>query len=255
MLSRLIKGLMDAKASPAAAAPAAHPPAPIEKFRFVVATREPREAFAARTATGRSLEPYLSSTVELRLFPSNTDGLAKSYNLAIEEARSDPAVLIFMHDDVHILDFHWPQRIVEALARFDVMGVAGTARRLPHQPAWCFIDNDFTWDDSGNLSGAVGDGNGFPAKGVSYFGESPRQVKLLDGLMFAARSATLVDSDIRFDEQFDFHFYDMDFCREAERKGLTLGTWPLALIHESPGNFLVEGWALERRKYFAKWGD
>jgi len=30
-----------------------------------------------------------------------------------------------------------------------------------------------------------------------------------------------------FDPRFQFHFYDLDFCRQAEQRGLKMGTWAL----------------------------
>ncbi len=40
----------------------------------------------------------------------------------------------------------------------------------------------------------------------------------------AIRSEILIARDLRFDRQFQFHFYDLDFCRQAEIKGVRMGT-------------------------------
>jgi hypothetical protein len=93
----------------------------------------------------------------------------------------------------------------------------------------------FVWDDSGNLSGSVAHGTGFPPTVLNRFGPPGKAVKLLDGFFLAVRSETLLSKGIRFDESFDFHFYDMDFCRQAEQHGLRMGTWTLSAIHESGG--------------------
>jgi GT2 family glycosyltransferase len=45
----------------------------------------------------------------------------------------------------------------------------------------------------------------------------------------------------------------MDFCREAKRRGLRLGTWPIAITHASGGAFGSVQWSKERRVYFKKW--
>jgi hypothetical protein len=60
---------------------------------------------------------------------------------------------------------------------------------------------------------------------------------------------------VRFDERFTFHFYDMDFCREVERKGLRMGTWPISVVHESGGAFGSQGWQDGYAKYLAKYPD
>ena len=77
----------------------------------------------------------------------------------------------------------------------------------------------------------------------------------MDGLLLAASSETLIKNKLRFDEQFEFHFYDMDFCRQAEVKGVTMGTIPLSLMHESGGNFSSEAWKQGYQKYIQKWKE
>jgi hypothetical protein len=226
----------------------------IPKFRFVCATRGSSDQFFTSTPLGRSLAIYNAPFAELTLFDNNKTGLPKLYNEAITDSVSDPAILVFVHDDVHLCDFFWHQRIVDGLEAFDIIGVAGNRRRLPKQPTWGYIDENFTWDDSTNLSGAVAHGSGFPPTMLSSYGASAQEVKLLDGLFLAARSETILANGIRFDEQFDFHFYDMDFCRQAETKSLRMGTWPLSLIHESPGHAATPAWRTQYAKYLQKWG-
>ena len=232
--------------------PAAAPARP-ERIRFVVATRESRESFATNTALGRSLALYRYDFVELRLFYENTRGLPEIYNLAIEEARNDPAILVFVHDDVHLLDYFFADRVLRSLEKFQLIGLAGNKRRVPRQPSWAFIDDRLTWDQPENLSGVVGHGKTFPPSNLSVFGTPGQEVKLLDGLMLIARSRTLVENDLRFDETFDFHFYDMDLCRQAEAKHVSMGTFALPVIHESGGNFGSEGWQRGYQTYLEKW--
>lgn len=224
-----------------------------EMFRFVVATRETRDSFLTKTAIGRSLAIYKYDFLQLRLFPENKRGLPTLYNLAIEEARTDPAILVFIHDDVHLLDFFWFERVRQSLEDFELVGLAGNKRRVPRQPGWAFIDDKLTWDRPENLSGVVGHGKTFPPTNLSVFGRPGQEVKLLDGLMLAARSSTFIDNDLRFDETFDFHFYDLDICRQAESKSVTMGTCALPVIHESGGSFGTEGWRRGYEKYLEKW--
>lgn len=225
------------------------------RIRFVVATRERKEDFLSRTATGRSLALYDYPFVEIALFEQNKLGLPAVYNMAIEEARDSPAILLFIHDDVHLCGFDWPHEIEDALANFQIVGVAGNTRRVPYQPSWAFIDTKLTWDSKDNLSGIVGHGKGFPPPNLSKFGPSRQAVKLLDGLLLACHSSTLIEHDLRFDERFDFHFYDLDFCRQAETKRIQMGTWPISVIHESAGSFGSEPWITSCLKYFEKWGE
>jgi hypothetical protein len=222
------------------------------KVRVVCATRETTENFTARTALGRSLALY-ASLFELRLFPRNSSGLPVVYNTAIRESAADPAILIFLHDDVHLLDFYWPTRVAQGLAKFDILGLAGNRRRVPRQPAWRFIDDKFTRDDRENLSGVVAHGKNWPADYFGAYGPPGHEVKLLDGVMLAARSETLLSKDVLFDEAFDFHFYDLDFCRTAEQRGLRMGTWGISIMHESNGVFGSPQWRDGYERYLAKW--
>lgn len=224
------------------------------KFRFVVATRKSQEDFWKNTATGKFLKLYLLPFVEVILFSENSQGLPDLYNKAIDAAIDDPAVLIFAHDDLHILDFHWMNTIFNGLNRFGIVGVAGNKRRVPFQPSWVFIDEHFKWDEPENLSGVVGHGDSFPPSNISNFGPPFQEVKLLDGLILAALSETLIKNHLRFDEKFKFHFYDLDFCRQAEIRGVSMGTIPLSIIHESGGNFGSEDWRFAYQKYLEKWG-
>lgn len=225
------------------------------KVRIVCATRAARESFAKSTALGKSLSLLRPAAVELRLFARNAAGLPSVYNTAIDEAAADPAILLFIHDDVHLCDFHWTDTLNDSLERFAVVGVAGNRRRLPRQPGWCFLDERFTRDHRENLSGIVGHGHGFPAERIDVYGPSRQRVSLLDGVLLAVKSETLHEKAIRFDERFDFHFYDLDFCRQAERAGIALGTCALSLIHESQGSFGGESWRRAYERYLEKWGE
>lgn len=230
--------------------------APAVPLRLVCATRLDQARFFAESATGRSIKAYIAvSGAELRLFPENRAGLPAVYNHAIAEAASSPAILVFLHDDLLIGDFFWARRIVEGLEHFDVIGLAGNTRRVPFQPTWAHVNLDFAWDDRAHLSGVVAHGDAFPPAAVVPYGDTGRACKLLDGLLLAARSATLVGRGLRFDERFDFHFYDLDFCRQAEMAGVSMGTIPLGVVHQSGGNFASAAWRAGYDTYIGKWKD
>jgi len=77
----------------------------------------------------------------------------------------------------------------------------------------------------------------------------------MDGVFLAARVSSLLDRNVRFDEQFPFHFYDVDFCRTATAAGLKLGTWPIAISHASSGIFGSPEWHKYKFMYFQKWPE
>jgi len=231
----------------------------VTKFRLVCATRVTREQFPTQTALGRSLALFRYGDVQLRLFPENAAGLPAVYNTAIREAAGAPDILVFVHDDVHLCDFFWPRRLLEALRQFDIVGVAGNRRRVARQPAWHLTRDEkgeWVWDSRDNLSGMVGQGAGFPPQRVVYYGEPQREMELLDGVLLAARGERLAQRRVTFDERFGFHFYDLDFCRQARLAGLRLGTCALALVHESGGQSIGDpDWQAAYAQYLAKWPD
>jgi hypothetical protein len=232
----------------------------VEKIKFVCATRLSSEEFFATSALGRSLLNFREfpkgQPIELRLFQKNTESLPVVYNTAIEEARSDPAILVFIHDDVLLCDFYWAQHLLEALDRFQLVGLSGNRRRVPGQPSWMYVDEHFTRDDPGNFSGVVGHGEGMPnLQQLSVYGPPLQEVKLLDGVMLAMRSRLLLESGLRFDPQFDFDFYDLDFCRQAEARGIRMGTCAISVVHQSAGRLGKPHWRENYGKYRRKYGE
>src|SRR5262245_23621604 len=141
------------------------------RIRLVSATRVSEEAFLQSTALGRSFRLYSAlNEVDLRLFADNTRGLSEVYNAAIEEAVENPALLLFIHDDVHLLDFYWASMLRAGLQRFDVLGVAGTMVRVPGQPNWCVLNDQLDRVPMKNFSGLVGHGLGYPCDFIHLYG-------------------------------------------------------------------------------------
>jgi GT2 family glycosyltransferase len=136
-----------------------------------------------------------------------------------------------------------------------VLGIAGCRRRVANQPSWAFEDTRFVPSAAEHRSGVVGHGGPFPDCRLSYYGAPNQEVQLLDGALLIARSETLQSKGIWFDEAFDFHFYDLDFCRQAERSGLTMATCDLAVVHESTGKLDTPAWREGYARYLAKWGS
>jgi hypothetical protein len=224
------------------------------KILLVVATRETQQEFFRKTATGRSIAFNKVPGVQLHLYPQNSRGLSSVYNNSIQRFIDDDIIFVFAHDDLLFLDYLWTWRVREGLTHFDLIGLAGNKRRAPLQPAWYYVDTKFTRDDPQNLSGIVGHGSEFPPK-LDVYGPPRQRVKLLDGLFLAIRGSTLKKQKLAFDEQFEFHFYDLDFCRQLEDKGLSCGTWDLSVVHRSYGNFNTNGWMESYRRYIEKWKE
>jgi len=221
---------------------------------IISATRKTEVEFWKESALGISLRRLSNDPrVDVRITSENRRGLPEVYNEAISAAR-DEALLVFVHDDVWIDDYFLADRVTAGLRAFDLIGVAGNRRRIPKQPAWAYVDGNCTWDDRANLSGAIAHGPA-PFGPITFFGPVPAECELLDGVFLAARKTTLSANRIMFDTRYDFHFYDIDFCRSARAQGLRVGTWPICLTHQSGGSFGSENWCAAYRTYMDKWQD
>ena len=221
---------------------------------LVCATRATEAEFWNQSALGLSLR-RMSHQDKLipRVYFENRRGLPILYNERIAAPDAAP-VLAFIHDDVWLDDYFFFEHALAAVHTFDVIGVAGNKRRAPMQPSWAFPSLKFEWDERANLSGVVSHGPS-PFGTISAFGPVPAECELLDGVLLIARRDTLREKAVAFDERFDFHFYDMDFCRSARAAGLRLATWPIAITHQSEGGFGSNGWLENYKKYVGKWGD
>jgi GT2 family glycosyltransferase len=225
-------------------------------IEFVSATRLTKDEFWEKSALGRSLtriEPADHERFVARVAYENSRGLPAVFNERIEATPPDH-ILVFLHDDLWIDDLFICDHLEEAVHEFHVVGVSGNARRTPMQPSWAFrvADNVVDWDDAAHLRGAIAHGPE-PFGKVTRYGPTYEECELLDGVFLAVRAGTLADSGLRFDTRFDFHFYDLDFCRSAREKGLRLGCWPVALTHQSAGNYRTPSWQAGYERYIAKW--
>lgn len=225
---------------------------------IVSATRQTARDFSETAPLGISLRRLAcEGRIKAQISFENSAGLPVVYNRAIGMSEAGE-VLVFIHDDVWIDDYFFVDRIESALRSCDVMGVAGNRRRVPLQPSWLFglPGPGMTFKkDRENHHGAVAHGSG-PFGDIHYFGPTPAECELLDGVLLAASGDVLRASGVAFDERFDFHFYDLDFCRSARAAGLTLGCHGIAITHGSVGTGLGKDvWRRNYGEYLRKWGD
>ncbi len=222
----------------------------------VCATRHDERGFWQHSALGRSLALWrFLPDVAIQLSCSNAQSLAAVYNRPLRDPAQTADIMVFVHDDVWLADPAWLTKTRVALRRFDLVGVAGNTRRTRGQPAWLFralTAEGFIWDHP-HLSGQIQHGPG-PAGQTTVFGPSPARCELLDGVFLAVDVRHARRSRLSFDERFRFHFYDMDFCRQARARGLSLGTWPIDLTHQSSGAFGSPEWQRMLEVYRRKWG-
>ena len=225
---------------------------------FISCTQRTQADFLGQTALGKSLERLAFDTrVSASIAFENRNGLPMMYNQRLTAADS-PEVLIFVHDDVWLDDYFVVDRVLEGLESYDILGVAGNRRRTPKQPIWSLIasgeGSQAIVDSPENLSGAIAHGDN-PFGKVSSFGVCPADCQLLDGVFLAVRKSRLLALNVLFDSRFNFHFYDLDFCRTAIQNGLRVGTWPISMTHQSGGRIGSNQWYEQYDLYIEKWGS
>lgn len=225
---------------------------------LVSATRERAAHFSRATLLGRSLQDFpaiMRPKVFLRAenVGASVEGLATFYNRAID-ALPDEGQVAFVHDDLYLHDWFLAERLREALAHFDVIGLVGSVHPADDQPAATHTLDPQLIPVRCAERGESGALNHFDPTRVQpdVYGPTPRACGLLDGVFLACRLEALKRTGLRFDPGFQFHCYDSDFCRSARALELRLGTWPIACTHGSPGGFGA-AWRQAALQFRKKW--
>ena len=225
------------------------------------------DTFAIGSCTAKSKEEFKALPLGISLprfnfdehfiVYNNTKGISTCYNAIINAAiEKDITYLVFAHDDIYLSDTFTFDKLHTCFNEHDadVVGVAGSKqfnlqRGLKYgRAAWHTGSERSMW--SGAVYHPVKE-----TKGQWYctnFGPSPAKVICLDGLFLAVKVESLKKSSVKFDERFDFDFYDLDFCISCHKAGLAVYTMPIAIFHNSHGEGLLTDRYLETQKLFIK---
>ena len=176
-------------------------------------------------------------------------GLSQYYNECLKEFK-EKDFIVFVHDDVHIQNIDIQYQIKLGLSKFDVIGVAGCLNpKIIEKNLWHWM-----CEDKSNWRGIAGhphDGESFY---VTSFGPTPARVAVLDGVFLAMKPKKILDAGIKFDEQFTFHHYDIDFSLQCNKNKVKLGVWPILINHNSPGlRDFNNVWTDSNNKFINKW--
>lgn len=161
----------------------------------------------------------------------NKTGLSKAYNKFLFD---NPIydIVIFVHDDVSIVDGLILEKIEEAHKSYDIVGIAGGVNPIIREPAlWHLMCGGF----GPNLRGAAGHYLPDGQSSVTYFGQTPARVALIDGVFMSVNVKRIKEAQWKFNENYDFHHYDLSSSLDANKKKLKLGVTPIDIIHASPG--------------------
>lgn len=184
---------------------------------------------AEDTALYKNLQQFPKIQKHIAWIENNSYGLSYNYNKCMELYKNTIDSMIFCHDDIEFTSDNIFKELELAYEQFDVVGLAGgTNPEIKTPTLWhlmCKRENYF---------GRVGHYHG-NEKFVTNFGPTPHRVTLLDGLFLAINLKKVKDTNFKFDNQFDFHLYDLDACLTANNEKLKLGVWPILVYHKSPG--------------------
>lgn len=211
----------------------------------VVATQEEFQPDA--TIIGNTLANVESLEYSL-MHTANKTGLSTLYNQYINKDYED-CYVVFVHDDVLIEDLYFVEKINEAHEQFDIVGVAGCKNPvIKHPPLWHLMCKP--GEHRGFCAHVFPDGKNT----MAAFGPSKESVDFLDGVLLSINVKKVLEAGVRFDEDFDFHFYDLAFCKRAKDAGLSLGVWPIFIRHYGLGH-TDSSWESLAPKFIEKYGN
>ena len=180
---------------------------------------------------------------------NTTKGLSKFYNECME-LYSHKDAIIFIHDDVDIINCDLDYQLTEAFKQYDVVGVAGCVNpKIIEKNLWHWMASDIK-----NCRGIAGHPYDEKSFHVTAFGPTPSRVAIVDGVFIAINPKKINGSGTKFDEQFTFHHYDIDFSLTCNRNGHKIGVYPILINHQSPGlKDFNQTWNDSNQKFITKW--
>jgi Glycosyltransferase like family len=213
---------------------------------IIINSNRPAQFTAVTEMYHRVLANHPHEIIGIHDSKSAAEGLMRGY----ASARGD--TLIFSHDDIEFLRPDLAQKLQSHLARFDIVGIAGTTR-LSHP----------LWSGSGppHLFGQIAypDPNPDPNQKftVEIFGlptPAVPKIQSLDGVFIAATRKAIEQNPFDPVNYTGRHLYDADFCLRAHRQGLKLAVaCDLPMIHLSHGS-LDQAWETEAAKFLTQHG-
>jgi hypothetical protein len=184
----------------------------------------------------------------------NKEGLSCAYNRKLNEyANTGAEFIVFVHDDVYIDDLKLVDKLETAHRHlgYHIIGAAGAARVQIGDPSLWHLMSAPT-DHRGFVQHFLQNGQVY----CTSFGPTPSEVVLIDGLFMAVHLPSVLAKGWKFNENYDFHHYDLASCLDAVKKGLRVGVYPIHMIHESPGleSAAHAQWRVSNQRFLAEYG-
>lgn len=197
----------------------------------------------------------------LEVIYENTLGLSLLYNHAIERYKDSMDYLVFLHDDVEVHDAFFFDKLQKAHEVYNIVGLAGAINQdytTANPSVWHLSSKNGRVDSRGFVSHFIPKGwNGVQLTHVNsaYFGPTPHEVSVIDGLMMSVDLRKIRDlKSPLFDNDFNWHHYDMAMCLNAKQNNLSIGVWPIFVIHHGLGEFQNQEWENSNKLFKQKYG-
>lgn len=204
-------------------------PNSIKNQHIVCATPLSLEDFNEKSQLGLFIDKF-SFQKQSTIITNNKEGLSKVYNSFITEENRNKNI-IFVHDDVLIEDLFFAEKLEIAFEKFDIVGLAGSKT--------CDLNSiNPAWHQMCEKKDMVGEVSHAHNKNIwtSVYGPTNSRALILDGLFIAVNVARLLKTETFFDEDFDFHHYDIAFCLRANVNKLKMGVAPIRAVHFGLGD-------------------
>lgn len=203
---------------------------------LVTATKAVTEEEFKKRPVYKSLEKlyqmYDREAFDFDVVRNNSEGLSKVYNRYLNDEHKNDIVL-FVHDDVIISEMF----LVEHLRKspYSVTGLAGTTliNLKADKCAWHLMSRNQEC-----MKGEVRHINGGRIW-TTVFGPTQGAVTVMDGLFIAVNVEKILKTEARFNEEFNWHHYDLSFCLECQKHNVSMGILPISVIHYGLGDSMI----------------
>lgn len=182
--------------------------------------------------------------IDFHIFKDNKRGLPSCYNEILKDPQNFDKTVLFVHDDVVLDDIFLYEKLMSS--PYSITGLAGTKsfNKKAEKMAW-HLSSDSRQDYVGEVA-HIREGKVW----TTCFGPTSKLALIIDGLFIACKVQHLVEKDLFFLEDFQFHHYDMSFCLKAHEKKVSVGVQPIHVIHYGLGDsMLTPEWESSNQKF------
>jgi GT2 family glycosyltransferase len=182
---------------------------------------------------------FSQNKFEFVIVKGNKEGLSSLYNKYIEDPKYTKDILLFVHDDVELEDMFLIEKLQNS--PYDVTGLAGTKKAdMSLPPAWHLMSKKEDWVGEVAHASTASDKK---EVWTTVFGPTNSRALLIDGLFIAVNVESVKEKQVKFDENFKFHHYDLSFCIQCNKAKLKIGVLPIRVVHHGLGDsMLTDEW-------------